>query len=545
MIIGQVLTSHGIITDEQLKKALDIQKIRFIQKGQAIQLGIIIVELGYATEQQIIDAVNEYYNLSVSSLSENFRDLVSKIRGITGALPRPRIPIWLQLSVTTMLGILVAVSVLSIVVLNRQKDQLYDQAVKVGLISLNYFDSKAKIPLIRDDLLDLNALIKNAEEVEGVNYAIITNTAGIIKAHTKPEYIGTPLEPFPNIQTSAQIANASAATYQLPNGKTILNLTRPVIFNNKKLGEVHVGLSIDLIQDLIDREQALIMGVTAFIVCFAILLAMGMALRFSRPISKLVTATQQIGKGNYQYRVPMKRNDELGNLAKSFNRMGDELFRQSLMKETFGKYVGREVVDLIMANPENTWLKGYRNEATIFFADIRGFTSYADNNEPETVVEKLNEFFEISTQAILKHDGYIDKFMGDSILGVFGVPVFRSDHKKRAVEAALELQKALKAQSKNGNPLLCSVGIGIDSGIIVSGNIGSQIKMEYTVIGDTVNVASRLSDLAGSGEILISSDVMDGLGNKFIVESRPPQPIKGKPDPVETYNVIRKKGRRK
>ena len=124
--------------------------------------------------------------------------------------------------------------------------------------------------------------------------------------------------------------------------------------------------------------------------------------------------------------------------------------------------------------------------------------------EPEEVVEQLNEYFEIATKAIIQFGGFVDKFIGDAILGVFGVPVFRQDHVERAVRAAIYLQHKLNSSGLSGNKLLGSIGIGIDTGIIVSGNIGSQVKMEYTVIGDCVNVASRLNGLAGPGEIIIS-----------------------------------------
>ena len=213
---------------------------------------------------------------------------------------------------------------------------------------------------------------------------------------------------------------------------------------------------------------------------------------FSRPISNLVLATGEIGSGNYQHKIILARNDELGNLATAFNRMGEELWKNSLMQKSFGKYIGSEVLEMIMANPENDWLKGHRNEATIVFIDIRGFSSYSELKEPEEIVEKLNEYFEIATQAIQDHGGYVDKFIGDAVLGVFGVPVYHKDHAERGVRCCKRYAKRVSEKARNGNGLLQSVGIGINSGVVVSGNIGSQDKMEYTVIGDSVNLAAHL-----------------------------------------------------
>jgi len=149
----------------------------------------------------------------------------------------------------------------------------------------------------------------------------------------------------------------------------------------------------------------------------------------------------------------------------------------------------------------------------------------------------LNAYFEIATRAILNYGGYVDKFIGDGVLGVFGVPVFRKDHIERAVRAALDLMEQLRWQSSRENPLLSSVGIGIHTGPVVSGNIGSQVRMEYTVIGDTVNLASRLSSLAGPGDVLVTDTVYEALKAMIRAEPAGSRNVKGKVAPVKTYRV--------
>jgi adenylate cyclase len=289
---------------------------------------------------------------------------------------------------------------------------------------------------------------------------------------------------------------------------------------------------------MIQKEQTSIIFITLLIVFLGIILAVIMGFRYSIPISKLMMATRETSNGNYRHKVILKRNDELGNLATAFNEMNEKLWKNSLMQESFGKYVGSEILEMIMANPQNTWLKGHRNEATILFADIRGFTSYSDSKEPEQVVAMLNKYFEIATNAILEYGGYVDKFVGDAVLGVFGVPVYRKNHVERAVKAAFRLQQKLQEASKTDNKLYAAVGIGIDTGIVVSGNIGSQAKMEYTVIGDSVNVASRLNGLARSGEIIISRNVVSIIKEIIEIEALPVQNIKGKTQPIEVFKVL-------
>jgi adenylate cyclase len=279
--------------------------------------------------------------------------------------------------------------------------------------------------------------------------------------------------------------------------------------------------------------------ITIFILLFGSAIALWLGFRFSRPISNLVLATREIGSGNYQHKIILARNDELGNLATAFNRMGDELWKNALMQKSFGKYIGSEVLEMIMADPESNWLKGHRNEATIVFVDIRGFSSFSEINEPEEIVEKLNEYFEIATQSIQNHGGYVDKFIGDAVLGVFGVPVYHEDHAERAARSAVHMQKEFLKNQENGNVLLQAVGIGINSGVVVSGNIGSQDRMEYTVIGDSVNLAAHLYRLANPGEIIISNSVYSKIKEMVQVDPLPSQHIKGKTEPVETFKLIR------
>ncbi len=452
---------------------------------------------------------------------------------------KPRVPIWLQLSVAVTLIIVVAVTALSTVVLTRQREHLYRETVRIGMVSLNYFDNNARIPLIEDNLLGLNTLIREATSVEGLLYAIIVDQNNLVKAHSDHSLIGSPLADLKNVsRTTRDEDNVTYFEYRAPSGNHVLNLTRPVMFKDKVLGAVHVGVSIDHIQQVIRRERRSIVLITLACLLFGIGIAGLLGYSFSRPISELVRATGEIGRGNYHYRVRKPRKDEFGILAKAFNRIGEDLWRKTLMEKSFGKYVGAEVLEMIMANPESPWLKGRKGEATVLFTDIRGFTAHSENREPEEIVEQLNEYFDIATRAIIEHRGYVDKFIGDAVLGVFGAPVFYADHAEQAVRAAVAIQKALREAGREGNPLLTSVGIGINSGVVVSGNIGSTGKMEYTVIGDDVNVGARLNGLAAAGEIIISKKTLELAGSRVVAAPLPPQKVKGKSEPVESFRVL-------
>lgn len=536
--LGHVLVERGILSDDQLQDALAAQRRRLIETGQAVRLGYMVTELGLASEAAVVEAINDGFKISVASLSDNIRELVLRRRGsLADRLPIPTIPIWLKLCVGALLIVSVTVVSFSTFIISRQKARLFDQTVALGTVSLNYFVSNARIPLIDDDILSLNTLIKEATGTEGLRYAIVTDTKGRIRAHTDVDRIGNLLKPPAPSAPPAARGSTSYFSFIADSGEQILDLTRKVVFQDKLLGAVHVGVSLDFIEHLVREEKRSILFMTLVVMTLGLTIAIFLGFRFSQPISQLVAATEAIGKGDYRYRVKLDRKDELGNLATAFNQMGEELFRHTLTRQSFGKYVGEEVLEMILADPQKMWLKGHKNEATILFADIRGFTAYADEREPEAVVEMLNAYFEIATRAILDYGGYVDKFIGDCVLGVFGVPVYRQDHVERAVRSALDLMDQLRRSGVRGNSLLSSVGIGIHTGPVVSGNIGSQVKMEYTVIGDTVNLASRLSGLAAPGEVLVTEGVVDALHTMTDAQPAGIRDIKGKAAPVKTFRV--------
>jgi adenylate cyclase len=540
LFIGEALKRNHLITEYQLKTALETQRATLLQQGRAVRLGQIIVGLDYASEADVIRTIKTEYQIEVASLADDIRELLAaKYGSCFERLPRTRIPMWMQMAVATTFIIVMTIVALSMVMLNAQKERLYEQSVRLGMVSLNYFANNAPIPLLEDDILRLNTLIKEAAHVDGLRYALIVGSNDLIKAHTDINLIGLPFRHFEEKPGLIHTGDATYYSYRRPGGEHLLDLYRSITFKDKTLGQVHVGISLDFIEELIRRERFSVIVVALGIILVGLGVAVLYGFRFSRPISQLVRATEEIARGNYQYRVPLRRNDELGNLGMAFNRMGHELWKNALTQKSFGKYVGAEVLDLILANPETEWLKGTRNEATFLFGDVRGFTAFAAEQAPEQVVEALNEFLETATAVIIRNGGYIDKFIGDAVLGVFGVPVFRGDHVVRAVRAAMQLQDELRRKSLAGNRLLSWVGVSIHTGVVVAGNVGSQSKMEYTVIGDSVNLTSRLNALAGPGEVVISQTVKEQLDGLVETESLGLQAIKGRIDPVEVFKITR------
>ena len=210
------------------------------------------------------------------------------------------------------------------------------------------------------------------------------------------------------------------------------------------------------------------------------------------------------------------------------------------VKNTFKRYVSKQVVDNLLDDDTKLKLGGEDREVTILFTDIRGFTAMSEKMEPEKVVLTLNEYFSEMIDIVFKYNGTLDKIIGDELMIVFGAPLSSKDDTDRALITAIEMQKKIielnKLRKKRNEPPIL-VGAGINKGRVVSGNIGSRDMMDYTVVGDTVNLGARLCSAASAGEIIVSGQVKDSAVNDFNFKELKPILVKGKKDKIDVYRV--------
>ena len=206
--------------------------------------------------------------------------------------------------------------------------------------------------------------------------------------------------------------------------------------------------------------------------------------------------------------------------------------------ETFGKYVSKEVADEILKSKEID-LKGTEQEVTVLFADIRGFTALSEKLKPKEVVLMLNNYLGGMTEAVLKNKGTLDKYIGDCIMAVFNAPIKQEDHVLRAVKTALDMQKAVSRISKKKNVQKVKCGIGINTGEAVVGNIGSEKRIDYTAIGDSVNLASRLCSVAKADQVIISEETYEKIKDRIKAKKLGKVKLKGKEKEVVIYNVLK------
>lgn len=269
--------------------------------------------------------------------------------------------------------------------------------------------------------------------------------------------------------------------------------------------------------------------------------------RITRPIAALAKATFSISEGHYEEvklpKVSKDRRDEITTLCNSFAEMIHGLKDREKVKGVLNKVVSKEIAEEILKG--NISLGGEEKTATILFADIRDFTAMTENMDPHHVIELLNACMTKISFCVDKHEGVIDKYIGDEAMALFGAPITSTDNAKKSVLAALEMMDKIAEWNKERKvkkrpPIY--IGIGISTGQIVAGNMGAENRLNYTVLGANVNLASRLCSVAKPNEILVSKKTLESEGVKEIVDFEKLETIslKGFTSPAEIYRIFKK-----
>jgi class 3 adenylate cyclase len=329
--------------------------------------------------------------------------------------------------------------------------------------------------------------------------------------------------------------------------KTELVTGRAIKLGNQVLGAVSAGFSTRPLDEkiaAITAQGILLAVITLFAGAgFTLLLAR----QITQPLSELNTIVARMSAGDLTQRVGYESRDEIGQLGAAFNQMAEQLQEREWLRDMFGRFVSREVADALRSGKVK--LEGENRFVSILFCDIREFTTYSERHSPEEVVKLLNQFLPIVVQAAQKHGGMVNKFGGDSTLVVYGAPHDVKDNAYRAVMTALDIREAMNELNhqllqKGDAPL--RVGVGINTGTALVGAIGPKERQEYTVVGNTVNLAARIDGLNKQfpeNDILISAWTYDAIGEQrrqFKMISLGKVPIRGRNEPIEVWSVLGK-----
>lgn len=253
------------------------------------------------------------------------------------------------------------------------------------------------------------------------------------------------------------------------------------------------------------------------------------------PLRELQEATDRVGRGDYSVAVPVTSADELGHLAASFNQMVAGLAERERLREAFGTYLDHEIAEHILSGSFDEG--GMEAEVTTMFCDVVDFTRFAASADAREVVSALNSLFEVVVPVIAAEGGHVDKFEGDGLMAVFGAPEPARDHAARAVRAALEIDRRV---NRNGEGGPFRLGLGLSTGRVIAGSVGGGGRLNFSVIGDAVNVASRVQDATRvtGDSILMTDTTRAGLPEGFAVSSRGKHELKGLDRPMELFAAL-------
>lgn len=270
----------------------------------------------------------------------------------------------------------------------------------------------------------------------------------------------------------------------------------------------------------------------------AVLVGMGLILwlsqGFSRPIEALAAGTRRIAAGDFEVRVPVQGSDEIGALAASFNDMAVELAQKERYKLLLAQVSDPQVADALMHG--RVALGGEVRHASVLFCDIRGFTALTEGMPPQEVIAMMNEHMTAMTRVVHAHHGVVDKFVGDLIMAIFGAPKSYGDDTRLAVNCALEML-AMRRKLNQATTRRIEMGIGVATGEMVAGCMGSEDRLNYTVLGERVNLASRLCSKAGPAELIIDEATHAALNGAFGAEPVEPMALKGFSQPVSAFRL--------
>lgn len=407
-------------------------------------------------------------------------------------------------------------------------------------------------------------------------YAVIINRFGMVVSHSKSEPVVNENSPYKPLNDNLKlyrdiyvegdpirpIFQQYQGGYFDPKLKKnvegeLLIVAFPMVVDAKVNslkayeGEVQIGISKDSINKTIRNAEAKLQGVALVSLLIGIFSAIILASIIISPIKKLVTAMGKITNGDLKQKVLVKTGDEVQLLATSFNRMTDGL----------SKYVSAGLVKRLMKQ-EGLSLGGSYKKVTIMESDLRNFTGTSEKMKPDEVVSYLNEYLDVMTKIVLKYGGEVDKYIGDAILAQFGLfdPNLDNlpEHTKNCIRACVEMNQAMiqfnERQLERGRGLV-RFGVGVNTGDIIVGNMGSTERMDYTIIGDNMNLTARICDHAGKDHkeengnvvhlrnILITEPTYELVKDIAVVEDKIIHlKVKGKEKPIKVYQVYDVRG---
>ena len=481
---------------------------------------------------------------------------------------RPTLPVWrrlaVRLAVAFALLTFVSVAIVGALVRQRQQRELEDavgtQLLNIARVAVLFVDPAQHAELMRTPRQDATAYRRLAAALTIVQREVLLATpirtltdydarsrrARVVLSTDAGEKPGGATTLAPELDepiTSGLVDGVARYTplYHTASGMWI-SAVAPIV---DARGTATAFLSVDYQVDiLVDRLHALDVTIAlasgAGALC-ALALGLLFARTLTRPISALTGAVSRVAGGDLsQPALPVRSRDEVGLLTSAFNGMVEGLRQRDFIRNAFGRYVSPEVAKTLLESPDGLRLGGEKRRITVLMSDLRGYTRFAEHGDPAGVMAVLNDYLGRMADIVIAHGGTINEFIGDAIFAVFGAPVEHPDHAERAAATALAMQRAMETLNAenvaSGRPRF-EMGIGLHTGEAVVGNIGSEQRTKYAVVGAAVNLAARVEGCTVGGQVLITTETREQLG--ALAETAPPihVELKGLDAPVALHEL--------
>jgi len=434
----------------------------------------------------------------------------------------PRFPIRWRWAIVVGAALAGIVVMLTLLILDMEREAWRKSQAIQAEVLVDRLGDELKIPMLAGSTAEVDIIIggflKNVPAVLGVH---VQNAAGDERHYGDmgqyEKVVYTPLD--------------SLEVERLP---LDMWFAKRVAYAGTDVGVVAVRYSERAWEELVKSLLWRMILAALFAIVVSTLLVFWIAGRFSKPMEAMALAAKRVADGDYSVRLSASGNDEISDAVHQFNAMVDELAHKVEIRDIFGRYLNPQLVDDVFDKRGVIADSERRQEATVLFADMVDFTEFAESTATEEVVKVLNRYFEVFHGIIDYYGGHVDKYIGDAVMAVFNTPRAHPQHVRHAAMAALGMGMAcnkLAILRHTGDPI--SFRIGVNRGEVIVGNIGAAERLEYTVIGDTVNLASRMAAVGNGNEVMMSRKSLEALGPEFHFEGIETIHVKGKSEPVE------------
>ncbi len=431
----------------------------------------------------------------------------------------PRFP--LRWRWTMMIGLLMslALGVLTWLIMGMEHRAWLDSQQQQAEVLVDHLSESLKLPV----------LTRSTAEVEAGSKAFLEAVPSALAVHVsyegKQQHFGEQGPP-----PDFAIVKQHPGVVRLPGDAAWF--ARQLRYNHTAIGVLAVRFSQQAWEALSSALLGRMLMLAAIVMVSALWLTWWLTGRMSKPLEMIAHAASEVAAGNYQIQLPVNGNDEISDATRQFNFMLQELRHKEKMRTQLGRYLNPHLVTQVFADKAEE-VSNHRQEVTVLFADMVGFTSFSEGRDPEDIVDVLNQHFEVFHCVIDHFGGHVDKYIGDAVMAVFNHPRHDPQHARHAVLAGLAMGVACRRLGllrDDGEPI--AFRVGLNAGEVIVGNIGAEKRLEYTVIGDAVNRASRMGGLGKGNEVVLPRATFEAAGDGFSFHPMGDIHVKGVSQPI-------------